>query len=136
MTDPTTDITTFLDTWASAECKGDHEKLDHLLAADFTGVGPLGFVLPRPAWLQRYTSGALSYESFTLDEVTIQPLGASAAVVTARQDTVGAFGGHAVPPAVRVTLVLSRPADEWQLVHNHISFIAGTPGSPPLPGRP
>jgi hypothetical protein len=59
----------FLDEWAEAERAGDVGRLDDLLTADFFGVGPLGFVLPNTAWLGRYQSSALTYQSFRLDEV-------------------------------------------------------------------
>jgi hypothetical protein len=68
-------IDSFLGEWARAEGAGDASRLDHLLSEDFLGVGPVGFVLPRRAWLGRYRSGALTYRSFSLDEIQTQTHG-------------------------------------------------------------
>jgi hypothetical protein len=41
----------FLTEWTNAERSGDTSNLELLLAHDFLGVGPLGFVLLRvPGW--------------------------------------------------------------------------------------
>jgi Domain of unknown function (DUF4440) len=58
---------TFVDlvrAWAGAELRGDPEALDTLLASDFVGVGPRGFVLTRDQWLVRYRTGELRNSSF------------------------------------------------------------------------
>lgn len=130
-------IETTLAEWAAAERDGDLTALDALLADDFTAVGPLGFVLPKQAWLARHRpDGGLSYESFTLAEVQTRRLGGDVAVVTARNDQPGRFQGHPVPEAVRATLVLARQDDGWRLAALHLSFIAGTAGAPSIPGPP
>ncbi|MDA8034907.1 MAG: nuclear transport factor 2 family protein [Actinomycetota bacterium] len=125
-------IDSFLEEWASAEGAGDADRLDGLLTADFLGVGPLGFVLPKTAWLGRYQSGALIYRSFTLEEVQTRLHGA-AAVVTARQTSPGHYQGQPTPEVTRVTLVAVSDAACWQLAGAHSSFMAGSAGSPPLP---
>src|SRR5579884_46549 len=120
----------FLTTWAGAERAGDADALDQLLTPDFLGVGPLGFTLPKAAWLGRYR-GALCYDRFELDE--IQTRGHErAAVVTAPQNQRGTAQGHPIPEAARVTLVLTEEAGDWQLAGAHLSFIAGMAGSPPV----
>lgn len=126
-------IEAFLSEWASAERAGDAGKLETLLAEDFTAAGPLGFILPKQGWLARHRTGDLSYETFTLGEVQARLLG-EVAVVTARNNTRGSYRGHPVPGAVRATLVLVSHADGWKLAAIHMSFIAGTPGAPPIPG--
>ena len=126
-------IGSFLDQWAAAEQAGDTGQLDTLLAGDFAGIGPLGFTLPRRAWLARHRSGDLRYDSFTLAEVQTRVYG-QAAVITARNNTRGSYQGHPVPEATRATLVVVSGADDWQLAAIHLSFIAGTAGAPPLPG--
>jgi ketosteroid isomerase-like protein len=125
-------IHAFLSQWTAAERAGDAETLATLLTDDFYGVGPLGFVLPRPAWLDRHHQG-LAYEQFGLEEIQIRLYG-DVAVVTARNNTRGTYRGQPVPEALRVTLVILPNSEALRLVAVHMSFIAGTEGSPPLPG--
>ena len=122
-------IDELLSEWTAAERAGDAEKLGALLTDDFSGAGPLGFVLTRPAWLGRHRQG-LTYEHFVLDEIRVRRYG-DVAVVTARNDTRGRYQGHPLPEAVRSTLVIARGPEGWRLAAIHMSFIAGTPGSPP-----
>lgn len=137
--DPDTTIDTdqlglTLQRWITAELDGDVAGLDVLLADDFTGVGPLGFVLTKPAWLDRHRQHALAYTRFALTELTVRQHDAGA-VVLARQDVEGAWQGHPVPAALRTTIVLTRVDGSWRLALTHTSFIAGTAGAPPVPGR-
>ena len=125
-------IDSFLGQWSAAEQAGDTGQLDALLTSDFAGIGPLGFILPRQAWLARHRSGDLRYDSFGLTEVEACVYG-QAAVVTARNNTRGSYQGHPIPQASRATLILVGDAGDWQLAAIHLSFIAGTPGAPPLP---
>lgn len=124
-------IDSFLSAWTRAECAGDIEKLEGLLADDFYGVGPLGFILPRPAWLARHRE--LAYQAFELEDIQTREHG-GAAIVTARNNTRGTYQGDPVPEAVRATLVIVGDSGSWQLATIHMSFIAGTRGAPPIPG--
>jgi ketosteroid isomerase-like protein len=125
-------IDDFLAEWTDAESLGDTSCLEGLLTDDFLGVGPLGFVLPKGAWLARF-AGGLAYESFELEEIQSRRYG-EAAVITARQVGRGTLQGSPLPfEAVRVTLAVVRQAERWLMVGIHMSFIAGTPGAPPLP---
>jgi ketosteroid isomerase-like protein len=128
------DADAFLTGWAAAERDGDAGTLESLLSEGFTAVGPLGFILPRAAWLARHRSRDLTYQQFSLDEVQSRPIGDDAVVVTARSNTRGSYQGHPIPEATRATLVLAREAGSWKLAAIHMSFIAGTPGAPPVPG--
>ena len=129
----TDSIQTFLDEWSAAEGAGDPERIAAMLTDDFLAVGPLGFILPKQAWLARHSAGELGYDSFSLAEVQVRQHG-EAAVVTARNNTVGSYRGHPIPEATRATLVLVREAGNWQLAAAHMSFLAGTRGAPPIPG--
>ncbi len=122
----------FLSEWTTAERAGDAETLATLLTDDFCGVGPLGFILPRPAWLDRHRQG-LSYEQFSLEEIQIRLYG-DVAVVTARNSARGAYRGQPLPEALRATLVIASNSQAVRLAVVHMSFIPGTPGSPPMPG--
>jgi ketosteroid isomerase-like protein len=126
-------IEEFLTTWAAAEQAGDTTTLETELASDFTAAGPLGFTLTKQAWLARHRHGDLTYQAFSLSEVTTRTAGGTA-IVTARTDTRGSYQGHPIPEAVRATLILVRDAGSWRLAAIHMSFIAGTAGAPPIPG--
>ncbi len=56
------------------------------------------------------------------------------AIVTARNNARGTYRGRPVPKALRATLVLS-DSGLIRLAANHMSFIADTKGSPPVPGQ-
>jgi hypothetical protein len=114
---------------------GDAKAIGDVLAADFTAFGPLGFALSKKDWLERHKAGALKYEMFALEELEFRRYD-GVAVATARQTGTGTYNGHPVPSELRVTIVLTDQAGAWQLALIHMSFIAGTPGAPPIPGRP
>jgi ketosteroid isomerase-like protein len=126
-------IEEFLTAWAAAEQAGDTTTLETQLASDFTAVGPLGFILTKQAWLARHRRGDLTYQAFSLSEVTARTAGGTA-IVTARNNTRGSYQGHPIPEAVRATLILVSDSHGWRLTAIHMSFIAGTPGAPPIPG--
>jgi ketosteroid isomerase-like protein len=123
-----------LSAWTSAELHGDRAALDRLLTPDFTGAGPLGFLLSKSDWLARHAPGQLAYETYELTE-SEQHLHGDAAVVIARQTARGTHRGNPVPEQMRATLVLVEEDGDWRLLSLHFSFIAGTPGAPALPGR-
>ena len=129
----TTQTDALLTAWTTAEQAGDVRTLDQLLTASFYGVGPLGFILPKTAWLARHQAGGLAYSRFGLDQVQAADHG-EVTVVTARHTSAGTYRGHPVPEAARATLVIVGEGGTRKLAVIHLSFIAGTPGAPPLPG--
>lgn len=113
--------------WANAERDADADRLDQLLAPDFAGIGPRGFVLTREQWLGRYRGGELKNESFTLDDPTVRVYG-DAAMVIGIQNQRTSFQGHDASGRFRVTLVLVRTAGRW--------LIAGWQASGPVADAP
>src|ERR1044072_2630487 len=73
-------ITALVDDWVNAEASADVSRLKELLANDFLGVGPRGFVLTREQWLQRFNSG-FKYESIEVKEVQVKHYEHAAMVV-------------------------------------------------------
>ena len=126
-------VDSFLAAWTEAERAGNTDTIEALLTDDFYAVGPLGFVLPKPAWLARHRQGELIYETFDLEAVDTHFF-EQVAVVIARNNTRGTYQGHPIPEAVRATLVLVPRNKDWRLAVIHMSFIAGTAGAPPIPG--
>jgi ketosteroid isomerase-like protein len=128
------DIAAFLTEWAQAELTGDTAILASHLVEDFVGVGPLGFLLPKQAWLNRFAQG-LSYDEFALEQTQVRRYG-DMAVVVGQQNQNGSMGSSPLPyGAVRATLVLLNRSGAWHLAGVHYSFIAGAPGAPAVPGQ-
>jgi ketosteroid isomerase-like protein len=124
----TTDINDVLATWANAERAGDTRALDALLADDFVGVGPVGFVLDKPTWVGRFEHG-LHYDQLDLDELAIHRHGDTAFVV-AHQHAVGDAGGTPVPTDTRVSFtVVTDAGGKPAIAGMQYSFIG-----PPLGG--
>ncbi|HYZ02134.1 MAG TPA: nuclear transport factor 2 family protein [Candidatus Binatia bacterium] len=124
----------FLGEWARAERQGDAGQLERQLDDDFVGVGPLGFVLSKQDWLSRFGHG-LTYDDFSIEDTRVRRDG-DAAIVVGTQNQSGSMQGNPLPfSSVRSTLVLRRRPGGWRLASVHMSFIAGTPGAPPVPGR-
>lgn len=126
-----TDTDTLLATWADAERTGDAAALDALLADGFVGIGPVGFVLDKAAWLGRFDQG-LSYEQLELEDVSVRRHG-EVTVVVAHQHAVGSHGGNPTPPDTRVSFVVVPGAGDQRIAAMQYSFI-GPPPPPPGTG--
>jgi hypothetical protein len=113
--------------WANAEELGDTTALERILADDYIGIGPLGFVLTKPEWIARHEAGDLKYIAFSLDEVKVRVYNNDAAVVTGLQTQQATYRGNSIPGQFRITLVLVQQAGQWQLANLQLSAI----GQPP-----
>jgi hypothetical protein len=104
------EIATVLDRWRDAECRGDRAELDAVLAEEFVGVGPVGFVLRRDAWLDRFGPD-LRYDDLELDEIDVRSVSDGTSVVIAHQHARGEAQGNPLPEETRVSfVVVDRPA--------------------------
>jgi len=124
----------FLAAWCDAERDADLKVLNSLLTEDLVGVGPLGFTLDKSAWLAGHRGGDLTYDTFELDERQIRVHG-DTVVATLRQLARGAYQDQPTPDPIRATLTLIKESGGWRPAGIHMSFIAGTPGAPPIPGK-
>ncbi len=116
-----TDVLDLVGRWAEAEQDNDAGRLERLLADDFVGVGPLGFVLDRGQWLARFGDG-LENRAFTVEDPQVRDYGDAAVVVgVLAQET--SFGGRDNSGRFRLTLVAVRPADRWLLAGLHIGML-------------
>jgi len=113
-------------TWAAAEQAGDTATLDALAVADFQLVGPLGFVLDRQQWIQRYRSGDL--HTTTLDWVieSVRVYGGAAVTIGTHTQT-GDYRGRPIDGAFRSTHVAIRRDGRWQLASIHLSPVQKPP---------
>jgi ketosteroid isomerase-like protein len=121
----TNDVLDLVRRWAAAEQRNDAGQLDGLLAGDFVGVGPLGFVLTREQWLERFGNG-LENRVFTVEDPQVHDHGSAAVVVGVdAQET--SFRGGDNSGRFRLTLVAVRPADRWQVASVHIGPLQAAP---------
>jgi ketosteroid isomerase-like protein len=125
----TTEVLDLVRAWAEAEQRNDAGALDGLLADDFVGVGPLGFVLDRQQWLDRFGNG-LENRSFAVQDPQARDYGTAAVVVgVLAQET--SWQGTDNSGRFRLTLVAVRPADRWLLANAHIGMLQTPAGPPP-----
>ena len=124
----TTDVHDLVRRWAAAEQANDAGALDALLADDFVGVGPLGFVLDRGQWLARFGQG-LENRSIAVEDAQVRDYGGAAVVIgVLAQETSWQGGDNS--GRFRVTLVAVRPAGNWLLAHVHIGMLQAPGGRP------
>lgn len=111
--------------WAAAEQENDAGRLDGLLAGEFAGVGPFGFILTRDQWLARFTNGLVN-RSFAVTDLQVRDLGTAAAGIgVLAQET--SWQGHDNSGRFRVTLVAVRAGEGWLLAHVHIGPLQAPP---------
>lgn len=116
--------------WTSAEMAKDQDTLAALAHPDFRLVGPLGFVLDRDAWLQRYQPGRLDTTELDWDDVSVTTFD-DTAVSIGRLQQRASYQGHPSDGEFRVTHVFVRDPDArfgWLIARMHLSPIAQPPG--------
>jgi hypothetical protein len=128
MTSPT-DVLDLVRRWAAAEEQNDPGLLGGVLADDFLGVGPLGFVLTRDQWLARFGNGLVN-RAFAVEDPQVREYGTAAVVVgVLAQQT--SYAGADNSGRFRLTLVAVRGADRWVLAGVHIGPLQNPPAQPP-----
>lgn len=123
MSEPHSEIEELSFLWANAERNNDATALDKLLAEDFTAVGPRGFVLARVEWLQRYREAAFVNEQFEWNIDSVRTYGGSS-ILIGIQNQQSAYLGHPSNGQFRVTQILIRTDERWQLAGLHLSPMA------------
>jgi ketosteroid isomerase-like protein len=124
-----TEVLDLMQRWASAEQGNDAGLLGGLLAERFVGVGPLGFVLTREQWLQRF-QGGLHNSRFVLENPQVFDHG-QAAVVVADQVQQTTWQGRDNSGRFRLTVTAVRPDDRWQVAGVHVGPLQQPPAPPP-----
>jgi ketosteroid isomerase-like protein len=106
--------------WAEAERHADTSTLNEIAADDFRLVGPFGFVLDKPQWLDRYSSGDLVTSSLDWDDVEVREFGETA-ITIGRQTQHATYQGRAADGQFRVTQVFIREQGRYRLASLHLS---------------
>jgi ketosteroid isomerase-like protein len=125
----TTEVLDLVRRWAAAEQANDAARIGDLLAPGFVGVGPLGFVLTREQWLERFANG-LENRAFAVEEPTVYDHGTAAVVVGVdAQQTF--FAGKENSGRFRLSLVAVRSDDRWLIASVHIGPLQAAPPTRP-----
>jgi uncharacterized protein (TIGR02246 family) len=120
--------------WAGAELNGDVDAFDELLAADFAGVGPVGFVLDKEQWAGRHR-GDLKNEEFEVKDTKVRLYG-DAAVVVAVQAQKTKVMGHDSSGEFRVVVVATKQDGTWRIANVQLSGPLIAPGQMPPFAKP
>lgn len=123
------DLAEFGKRWAEAEVAQDLTALDGMAHKDFILVGPLGFMLDKAQWLDRYRSGDFVTSSLDWRGTQVRVFG-DCAVVVGVHDQEAAYRGQPNNGQFRATHVLTREEGSWRLVGMHLSPIAPPPTAP------
>lgn len=133
MTNPENEIRELERAWAVAEQAADADALDELSVPEFHLVGPLGFVLTRPQWSQRYRTGGLHTATLDWQIESLQCYGDAAVTVGTHTQT-GTHQGRPVDGTFRSTHVAVRREGRWRLAAIQLSPIrnpaAARPAAP------
>jgi ketosteroid isomerase-like protein len=122
------DVLDLVQRWAAAEQQNDAGLLEGLLAEDFAGVGPLGFVLGHEQWLARFANGLVN-RSFTIEDPLVRNYGTAAVVIgVLSQET--SWQGRDNSGRFRVTLMTVRSPDRRLLANVHVGPLH-IPAGPP-----
>jgi ketosteroid isomerase-like protein len=113
-------------TLAQAEIEGDTATLDALATDDFMLVGPVGFVLDKQQWLDRYRGGGLHTTALAFEDATTRVRG-DCAIRIGRHVQEAEFQGRPVNGEFRATHIAVRDAGRWRLAGVHLSPIGGPP---------
>jgi Domain of unknown function (DUF4440) len=112
--------------WAQAEMRADTGTLEAISTADFMLVGPLGFVLDKQQWLERYRAGDLVTTSLSFEDPVTRVYG-DAAVTIARHVQQASYRGHPADGEFRTTHIAVRGDSGWLLAGMQLSPIGGPP---------
>jgi uncharacterized protein (TIGR02246 family) len=119
--------------WADAELKGDTDAYGQLLAEDFVGVGPVGFVLTGQQWAQRH-HGDLTNHEFEVTDPHVRFYGDTAIVEAVQRQKTTAMGRD-TSGSFRLCLVAVAAGDSWVIAHIQLSGPLIAPGEIPAFAR-
>ncbi|NUO60164.1 MAG: nuclear transport factor 2 family protein [Hamadaea sp.] len=115
--------------WTAAEQGNDADALDQVLADEFVGVGPFGFVLNRSQWLARFGQG-LENQAVAVEDAQVHGHG-GAAVVIGVLDQHTTHQGKDSSGRYRVTIVAVGDGDDQRVAAVHIGPLHDPRSGPP-----
>ena len=111
-----------MDQLAVALNHNDAEALERLWAPDYIWVNPIGMMLTKAQRIELTRSGKMKVDSYTKDEENIRLYG-TMAIDIYRSTVNGQYSGKDVLPRRRVTTVLLKRDDRWQVVSQQSTTI-------------
>jgi ketosteroid isomerase-like protein/catechol 2,3-dioxygenase-like lactoylglutathione lyase family enzyme len=127
-----TDVRRLSQEWVAAELAGDSAALERLTATDFAVVGPVGFVLDRGQWTNRYRAGTFETTELSYADVAVRIHG-DAAISIGVHTQKATYQGDPADGSFRSTHIAVREGDRWLLAGMQLSPIGGPP---PFAARP
>ena len=113
------EIRELTDTWTAAEVDGDLQVLDEILTDDFRGIGPLGFVLDKAAWLHRF-AGGLHNKTLSIERLNVTTEGLGTAVVVGMLVQQATFNDFDSSGEYRISFVAMKHRGHWQIASCHL----------------
>jgi hypothetical protein len=107
-------------TRVAAKLGADLEALDAPATDDFHLVGPLGFVLDKQQWLDRYRSDDIATAALTWHDVEGREYGDSV-VTIGMQPQAAAYKGSPSNGDFRITHMSVREGTEWKIAGMQLS---------------
>jgi ketosteroid isomerase-like protein len=120
MDDGAAELEDFAKRWVEAELARNVAVLDALTHKDFLLVGPLGFVLDKAQWLDRYSAGDLVTASLNWRDTQARVFG-DCAVVIGVHDQQASYRGQPNNGQFRATHILVREDGAWRFAGMHLS---------------
>ena len=131
------DVFDLIQRWAHTELHGDTDAYRDLFTADFTGVGPVGFVLDGHQWAGRH-AGDLHNDAFDVLDPHLRFYGDTVVVEAVQRQTTTARGRD-TSGSFRLGLVAVRSdggsGSTWRIAHLQLSGPLITPGDLPAFAR-
>jgi hypothetical protein len=124
---PEADVLELAEDLRKAELRGDVAFLERVLAPNFAGIGPRGFVLNKAAWLGRHRSGDLKYERLERSDVGVRTYTDSAILLCTEESQTTYKGQPVSIGALRATYTFVRFRGSWHLAGAQYSPIQGAP---------
>ncbi|GAB3752757.1 DUF4440 domain-containing protein [Microlunatus parietis] len=116
--------------WAELERTQDADGFADLLTEQFTGIGPVGFVLNATQWADRHRDGRLVNHAFEVTDLDIARYG-DLAVMHAVETQRTTARGHENNGSFRVGLTAIKDGDVWRIARIQLSGPMIEPGQRP-----
>jgi Domain of unknown function (DUF4440) len=99
----------------------DAQFLERSISDSFLGIGPLGEMMTKQAWLAGHHPSVLKYSELHVQDKRVRVYGSSVAILTARQVSSASVKGRVAEGDFRVTEVFVNQGGRWLLANRQLS---------------